>query len=417
MYLIPISVPFRRTGEQVWEVASDWAKSLLLLRDSFGGRFGPITVAAPEVVGASPLLDEQVPVAIRAEDDIRFEHLGLSTWRSRDFWGSFREVRRTLDRLAPAAEVVHGSINHLWQPYALMGFHAGLRARKATVFVLDLDDVQRIRDMGRGSGILRRARDEVYCLAFVREARVAVARADLSLLKGRQLHERYGRWARNARDFFDTSYHVGDVIPAADLARKVAAVRSGGPVRCLSLGRLVGYKGLDHTIRAVVAAARDGADVTLDLIGDGPQRPELEALVRSLGAEGRIRFLGSRTYGPELMREVAAYHLLLFTSRAEETPRSLFDAMAGGSALLAFDIPFTRQVAAEMGHGAVVPVGDDAALAARIAGCARDRGQLVAWMEAAAERAPHHAAEVWYRRRAEWTIEAWERHRRAPSGT
>jgi glycosyltransferase involved in cell wall biosynthesis len=413
MYLVPISVPFRRTGERRCEVASDWAKALHLLRDSFNGRFGQITVAAPDVTGESPLLDEQVPVTIdESAEGIRFERLGSAQWRTRDFWPSYRSIRATCDRLAQEADVVHGSINHLWQPYALMGFHAGRRRGKATVFVLDLDDVERIRDMNRGLGPMRRLRDEVYCAALVHAVRDAVGHADLSLLKGRQLHERYGRHARNAKDFFDTSYNLDDVVGPGDLASKSDALVAGGPIRCLALGRLVGYKGLDHSVRSVAAAVASGVDVDLDLIGDGPERPALEALAGTLGISSRVRFLGSRTYGPELIREVARYHLLLFTSLAEETPRSLFDAMAGGCALLAFDVPFTRQVVEEVGHGEVVERGSDDALASRIVALDRDRSRLAGWMGAAARRAPEHAAEVWYRRRAEWTVEAYERHRR-----
>jgi glycosyltransferase involved in cell wall biosynthesis len=111
------------------------------------------------------------------------------------------------------------------------------------------------------------------------------------------------------------------------------------------------------------------------------------------------------------MREVAGYDLLLFTSLAEETPRSLFDAIAGGCALLAFDVPFTRQVVGEIGHGEVVERGADGILAAHIAELARDRPRLAGWMTSAAERAPDQAAEVWYRRRAQWTVEAHELRR------
>jgi glycosyltransferase involved in cell wall biosynthesis len=413
MYLVPISVPFRRTGEHRCEVASDWAKALRLLRDSLEGRFGPITIAAPDVTGDSPLLDEQIPVALdESAEGIRFERLGSARWRARDFWPAYSRIRGACERLAQGAEVVHGSINNLWQPYALMGFNAGRRLGKTMVFVLDLDDVERIRDMNRGLGSLRKLRDEIYCAALVHAVRDAVGHADLSLLKGQQLHARYGRYARNAKDFFDTSYHREDVIVPADLARKNEELMAGCPIRCLALGRLVGYKGLDHTLRAVAAAVAAGTEVVLDLIGDGPERPALEALARTLGVSSRVRFLGSRTYGPELMREVARYHVLLFTSLAEETPRSLFDAMAGGCALLAFDIPFTRQVVDEVGHGAVVARGDDDALASWIVELSRDRSRLAAWMGSAAQRAPEHAAEVWYRRRAEWTFEAYERHRR-----
>jgi hypothetical protein len=108
---------------------------------------------------------------------------------------------------------------------------------------------------------MSRAKDSAYCSLYVRVARTAVAQADLSLLKGRALHQRYGAYARNARDFFDTSFHASDIIDAKPLERKCADVRTGQAIRCLSLGRLVDYKGVDHTIRAILQAAGQGANI------------------------------------------------------------------------------------------------------------------------------------------------------------
>lgn len=47
MYLVVINVPFRPINDGAAEVASDWHRSLILLGDSFGGRFGQIVAAAP----------------------------------------------------------------------------------------------------------------------------------------------------------------------------------------------------------------------------------------------------------------------------------------------------------------------------------------------------------------------------------
>ena len=47
MYSVVISVPFRRMNDRVCEVAGDWGKSIVLLRDSLQGRFGPLVIAAP----------------------------------------------------------------------------------------------------------------------------------------------------------------------------------------------------------------------------------------------------------------------------------------------------------------------------------------------------------------------------------
>jgi glycosyltransferase involved in cell wall biosynthesis len=411
MYTLTIGVPFRRRDEERCEVASDWAKSLILLRDSLGGRFGKITVAAPALPLEDGLIGQQTPAILDCRrDEIQFEQLGVKGWRARQFWRSYPAIRAAIDKLAQASQVVHCGINDLWQPLAIMGFNAAVRANVTSVFVLDGDAVQRIADLGAGRGAMGRFKDATYSKLYMRVARKAVAKADLSLLKGHALHERYGRYARNAKDFFDTSFHASDIVHPHRLQKKCAAIARGEAIRCLSLGRLVDYKGVDHTIRAIAEAAGRGANVLLDIIGEGPAEEDLRQLVRSLNAADRVRFLGRRPYGPELLSEVGGYHLMFFTSTAEETPRSLFDGMAGGCGLLAFELSFTRQVVEQFGHGAVVAKGNVTELARLLLTLHQDREKLVSWMNSAAQRAAENTAEVWYQRRAQWTFDAHERH-------
>jgi len=399
MYTKTTGVPFRRKGSTRCEVAGDWAQALFLLRDSFRGRFGPLTIAAPELPPGDGPIGEQTVVTINeVEDGIRFVTLGSTTWRARQFWRSYRRIRSQCDRLAAEADVFHSGINDLWQPYALMGFNAARRGGKTTVFVLDGDAIQRIRDLHRNDSLLLRTRNAGYCAVYARIAAKAVAQADLALLKGEQLHRRYGRWARNAKDFFDTSFHDSDIVPAPELERKCNAAFAGGPVRCLALGRLVGYKGVDHTLRAIAAAVAGGADIRLDVIGDGPALGGLTELASTLGIRERVEFKGARPYGAALLREIAQSHVLLFTSMAEETPRSLFDGLAGGCALLAFDLPFTRQVVGALGHGALVERGKHLELAEQLRFIDRDRARLVNWMNTATSRAREQSVEVWYER-------------------
>jgi glycosyltransferase involved in cell wall biosynthesis len=75
---------------------------------------------------------------------------------------------------------------------------------------------------------------------------------------------------------------------------------SEGPVRFVSVGRMLHWKGfalgIEGFARAVRAAARDG-DPSLDgatftLYGDGPERRRLLALARRLGVEGRVHLPG-----------------------------------------------------------------------------------------------------------------------------
>ncbi len=62
-------------------------------------------------------------------------------------------------------------------------------------------------------------------------------------------------------------------------------------VLCLGLGRLHSSKAFDVLIKAVAGAP----DVYLWIVGEGPDRAELEALIESLGVTDRVRLLGWRS--------------------------------------------------------------------------------------------------------------------------
>lgn len=59
------------------------------------------------------------------------------------------------------------------------------------------------------------------------------------------------------------------------------------------LGRLTPDKGADLPITALAGLVRTGHDAYLVIMGDGPHRPELEALAASLGVRERVKFMGS----------------------------------------------------------------------------------------------------------------------------
>jgi len=85
--------------------------------------------------------------------------------------------------------------------------------------------------------------------------------------------------------------------------------------RCLSavfVGRLIRVKRVPDLLRAVSLVP----NVTLDVVGEGPLRPDLERMARGLGILDRVRFLGKMDYGkmPMLYRK---YDLLLLPSEWE----------------------------------------------------------------------------------------------------
>ncbi len=71
-----------------------------------------------------------------------------------------------------------------------------------------------------------------------------------------------------------------------------ASTPAPGPLKVLSIGRLIDFKGFPDLITAVVQVHQQGTPVELQIVGEGPQRVALTELIRQHGAESFIQLLG-----------------------------------------------------------------------------------------------------------------------------
>ncbi len=150
----------------------------------------------------------------------------------------------------------------------------------------------------------------------------------------------------------------------------------------LYVGRLKRYKGVEIALRALWTARRTRSDVTLDIAGQGDDRPRLEALARSVGLGDAVRFLG---FVPEdekrrLLRRAWA---VVFPSPKEGWGISNVEAAACGTPALASASPGLKESVRHGVTGYLVPHGDAGALAERMLALAADPG-LVARLGRAA---------------------------------
>jgi glycosyltransferase involved in cell wall biosynthesis len=113
------------------------------------------------------------------------------------------------------------------------------------------------------------------------------------------------------------------------------------------------------------------------------------------------------------LAELASYDALLFTPLAEDTPRMIFDGYAAGLPLLGYGVEYVREREAEDRAARSTAVGDTAAAAQLLLSMDRDRTLLAALARRAHEAGLYHAADAWYRRRADWTAAAVDAHRSA----
>jgi glycosyltransferase involved in cell wall biosynthesis len=413
MYFLPIHVPiYVRKAERL--LTTEWKRSLLLLRDSFGGRYGRIHVVSPSV-DASVASADQLLEPLHHSDEIDLFPSFPFHSRARAFWSEHVHTWRSdLAQHLADADVVHAGFDDVYRPMTFIAFLMGHRANKPTVFVQDTDHVLQHRELARGKPLAKQLKARAYAEAYERSVRHGVARASLSLLKGQTLIDRYGTYALNARNFHDTSFFSDEVVSRARLARRTHELLTAGePLRLVYCGRLEARKGVSDSLEAIAQA---GARVRFDIIGDGVERAALERQVQALGLTKCVRFLGMRPYGKPLLTELAAYDALLFTPTAEDTPRMIFDGYAAGLPLLGYGIPYVLE--REREDLAAISCGRTPTAAATLLRTLdADRPRLAALSQRAREAALYHAADAWYRRRADWTDEAIAIHRAATGQT
>lgn len=109
-----------------------------------------------------------------------------------------------------------------------------------------------------------------------------------------------------------------------------------GTFRLVFIGRLVRWKALDVTLHALAHAQRIRPDlsITLDVLGDGPERPALEALTGALSLQAQVRFHGFLPQ-TDCAARLAGADALILNSLRECGGAVVLEAMAMGRPVIA----------------------------------------------------------------------------------
>ena len=164
---------------------------------------------------------------------------------------------------------------------------------------------------------------------------------------------------------------VYNPVVGPDLAERARAdpgepwLAPGAPPVVLGVGRLTPQKQFS-TLLDAFARLRAGRALRLIVLGDGAQRPRLEAQVRRLGLQDAVKLPGFVANPFAYMARAAVFAL---PSAWEGFGNVLVEALACGCPVVSTDCRGNgpREILAGGAFGRLVPVGDPRALAAAIA--------------------------------------------------
>jgi len=127
-------------------------------------------------------------------------------------------------------------------------------------------------------------------------------------------------------------------------------------IRILGVGFLTQRKAFDVLVAAVAALVASGLPVRLRLVGDGPARGGLEALVRRLGIESRVTFAGLVPH-KDMAREYREVDIFCSTSLSESFSIVGLEAMSCGLPIVATPTGFFRDALRQERVGTLVRFG------------------------------------------------------------
>ncbi len=232
-----------------------------------------------EAQAKQPAFEEKLGALIK-EHDTRYGKSFKSRTRARNAW-HFAPLLRSL------------GVTHVHVHFANRATHSALFLKKlgftfsftahAQDFMVDLGSDDLLREM-------------------VRESEFVVAVSDFS--RSLLCQTCPGNEARIRR------IYNGIELDDFPVARPGA---SDIPLRLVSVGRLIEFKGFQHLIPSIALLKQKGVKAELRIIGSGPAREELEMQIANAGLQQQVKLLGIRSQ-EQIKRELAEAHVFVLPS-------------------------------------------------------------------------------------------------------
>ena len=151
-------------------------------------------------------------------------------------------------------------------------------------------------------------------------------------------------------------------LPPDETFLRELGLRSGDPLVSI-VAALRPEKNHAMFLRAAAVVQRDVPNARFLIVGDGPQRAELEALTVQLDLTDAVHFLGCRGDVPKIL---SASDVFALTSHVEASPVSILEAMACGCPVVSTQVGSVAESVRDGETGYLVEPDDTRAMAARL---------------------------------------------------
>jgi N-acetyl-alpha-D-glucosaminyl L-malate synthase BshA len=144
---------------------------------------------------------------------------------------------------------------------------------------------------------------------------------------------------------------------------KVLDERSGRDIVVIHVSNFRKVKRIEDLIYAMKIVTKQAPDSKLLLVGDGPERYNIESLVRELDLKENVLLTGYRSDVADLLR---CADVLVLCSQTESAPLTVLEAMSSGVPVVATKVGGIPEIIKDSQNGYLVPVKNPEEIAEKL---------------------------------------------------
>jgi len=276
-----------------------------------------------------------------------------------------------------------------YPPVGILANVLGYFQRKKRTFWIDTDIEGYWEWQIKSASIPKALYLKLLQIIYSAIVRFCIHTSQLTLVGADDLVIRYGH-SGNVVKYTWSAVAEQQAISATQLEEKIVSIGEGN-LKLMTASTLYPMKGIQYAVEAARIFIKEmGIPTSLDIYGDGHMRSTLEHMVEQYELTDTVHFKGTVPYGDQFFACLRQHDCVLIPDLPGPLSRTLFDALAQGTAVIASDTEAYRGVVSDGWDALLVPPGDPAAIAAAVERLYRDRKLLGKMIRNGAETAKRY---------------------------